>query len=182
MLSWWGKNFIKLVSTKLLFLACTVDETTDTSKKTSCSIVIKLIDSNGEIQEYFLRYYEVNEDRTAEGLCSVLCKAPEIFNIQSKLIPHTYDGASVMSGELNWLNAKFVILHCKLCLFIPWHHLTLVLQQSCSEIKSVNILFSTVQGTPAFFCHSSKHTVVADKVLGSNCLQAVKFLEEPKSY
>lgn len=47
-------------------------------------------------------FYDVNEDRTVDGLC----KALEKFSIKHKLVAQTYDGCSVMSGELNCLQAK----------------------------------------------------------------------------
>lgn len=149
------------------FFACMVDETTDISEKTQFSIVVRLVDSNGEIQEYFLGFYGVNEDRTADGLCNVLCKALEKFNIKHKLVAQTYDGCSVMSGELNGLQAKVreiapqaIFTHCFA------HRLNLVLQQSCSKIKPVKVFFSTLQGMPAYFHRSSKRTAVLDRVLG----------------
>ena len=64
-----------------------------------------------ETQEYFLRYNGINKDRrTSDALCSVLCKALEKFNVQNKLIGQTYDGASVISGELNGISF-FTAMH-----------------------------------------------------------------------
>ena len=66
-----------------------IDETTDISEETLCSIIARLVESNSAIKECFLGY-DVNKDRTADGLCIVLCKAHDKkFNIQNKLIALT---------------------------------------------------------------------------------------------
>lgn len=161
------KNEIESKINQAPFFACMVDETTDISEKTQCSIVVRLVDSNGEIQEYFMGFTNVNEDRTAEGLYNVLCKTFKNFNMKEKLVAQTYDGCSVMAGELNGLQAKIretapqaIFTHCFA------HRLNLVLQQSCNKIKPVNVFFSTLQGIPGYFHCSSKRTAVLDRVLG----------------
>ena len=47
-----------------------------------------------------------DRDSTADGFCCVLCKPLKKFIIQNKLIAQTYDGASVMSVEVNGLHAR----------------------------------------------------------------------------
>ena len=71
-----------------------VDETTDTFlKPVFCSCKICRLTVTVDIKKYYLGYNDINKDRTADGLCSVLCKALEKFNTQNKLIAQTYDGA-----------------------------------------------------------------------------------------
>ena len=60
------------------------------------------MDTNSEIQKYFLGYYDVNENISADGLHSVLCNPLKKFNVQNKLIKliaQTYNGISVISGN-----------------------------------------------------------------------------------
>lgn len=148
------------------FFACIVDETTDITETSQCSIAVRLVDTEGDIQEFFLGFHDVNESRNAEGLCNVLCNVLQKYDVQSKLVAQTYDGASVMAGELNGLKAKVnelapqaLFTHCFA------HRLNLVLQQSCSKIKSVKIFFSTLHGIPAFFNRSSKRTAILDRIV-----------------
>lgn len=54
----------------------------------------------------FWVFYDVNEDRMANGLRCVLCKILEKFTIKYKLVSQTYNRCSVISGELNCLQAK----------------------------------------------------------------------------
>ena len=161
------QGFIEKKINNAPFFACIVDETIDITEISQCSVAVRLVDSEGEIQEYFLGFHDVNENRNAEGLCNVLRKVLEKYNVENKLVAQTYDGASVMAGELNGLKAKVkefapqaLFTHCFA------HRLNLVLQQSCSKIKSVKIFFSTLHGIPAFFHRSSKRTAVLDRIVG----------------
>lgn len=53
MLSRWVKNVIESDINLAPFFACMVDETTDISEKTQFSIVVRLVDSNGEFKRTF---------------------------------------------------------------------------------------------------------------------------------
>lgn len=123
-----------------LFFACIVDETTDITEKAQCSIVCRLVDTTGIVQEYFLGFFDLGEDRNAPALRDLLFSVIGKFDCQTKLIAQTYDGASVISGQLNGLQ-KLVRDSAPLAMFTHCfaHHLNLVLQQSCSNITSVKI-------------------------------------------
>lgn len=88
------------------------------------------------------------------------------FGCLEKLIAQTYDGASVMSGHLNGVQAKLknevpeaLFIHCYS------HRLNLVLSQSVSYIKQCKIFFSTLNGLVAFFSTSTKRTNLLDIVV-----------------
>ena len=102
------KNSIETSINQASFCACMVDETSwhITENTEFHSHTISRLRVTVEIQEYTLGYNNINEDRAVDGLYHVLCKALEKFNIQSKLIAKTNDGASVMSGELSGLQAQ----------------------------------------------------------------------------
>jgi hypothetical protein len=51
----------------------------------------------------FLGLFDVSAGRTADQLFSFLTGKFEKFNLQKKLVAQTYDGATVMSGQLNGL-------------------------------------------------------------------------------
>ncbi|KAJ4437733.1 hypothetical protein ANN_17879 [Periplaneta americana] len=65
------------------FFACIVDETTDITEISQYSIAVRLVDTEGDIQEFFLGFHDVSESRNAEGLCNVLCNALHKYDVQS---------------------------------------------------------------------------------------------------
>ncbi|KAJ4436081.1 hypothetical protein ANN_18708 [Periplaneta americana] len=64
------------------FFACIVDEMTDITETSQCSIAVRLVVTEGDIREFFLGFHDVSESRNAEGLCNVLQK----YDVQSILL------------------------------------------------------------------------------------------------
>ncbi|XP_072401135.1 uncharacterized protein [Diabrotica undecimpunctata] len=149
------------------FFACILDETTDITERAQSSIVCRLVDTKCVVQEYFLGFFYLGEDQSAPALRDLLLSVIAKFDCEAKLIAQTYDGASVMSGQLNGLQ-KLVRDSAPLAIFTHClaHRLNLVLQQSCSNITTVKIFFSTLQGIPAYFHQSSKRSYFLNKILG----------------
>ena len=148
------------------FFSIQVDETTDKSESTQCSVICRCVDSLGKIKEHFLGFYDVGENRSATGICQKLVEILEPFDFKNKLVAQTYDGASVMSSELNGLQAKIrslapqaLFTHCLA------HRLNLVLQHSCRNVSAINIFFANLQGIPSFFHKSAKRTAVLDRIV-----------------
>jgi hypothetical protein len=119
----------------------------------------------GEIKERFLGFFDVSAGRTADQLFSFLTGKFEKFNLQKKLVAQTYDGAAVMSGELNGLQSKIkstapqaLFIHCYA------HRLNLVLQDAVGEIQEVKIFFATLSGISVFFSKSTKRTNVLNRI------------------
>ncbi|XP_063918636.1 zinc finger MYM-type protein 1-like [Zophobas morio] len=105
-----------------------VDETTDIQCLSQLSVIFRYV-TNGKIVERFMGFF--ND-----------------FDLANKLIGQTYDGASVMSGELNGLQSKIknvasqaLFIHCYA------HRMNLILQDSAT-----------------FFSKSTKRTKVLDEV------------------
>ncbi|XP_008180138.1 uncharacterized protein LOC103308484 [Acyrthosiphon pisum] len=69
----------------------------------------------------------------------------------------TYDGAAVMSGQHNGLQA-LVRLKCKNAMFVHCyaHKLNLILKQSVDHIKECKVFFLTLSGLSSFFSKSTK--------------------------
>lgn len=114
------------------FFSIQVDDTTDIVKKSQCSMIIRFVNSAGKLTELFLGFYNVSSSRTADALFNVVTQCLEKYNYRTKLVGQCIDGASVMSGQLNGLQAKIkevapqaVFIHCLA------HRLNLVLQQGC---------------------------------------------------
>jgi hypothetical protein len=97
------------------------------------------------------------------------------FDGKNKLVAQSYDGASVMAGELNGLQAKVKSM-CPLALFTHYcaHRLNLVLQQGTNCISKCRIYFATLLGTPAFFHQSPKRTFILNNILGKRVPRAVE--------
>jgi hypothetical protein len=79
-------------------------------------------------------------------------------------VAQTYDGAAVMSGELNGLQTKVrgtfpnaMFIHCMA------HKLNLVLSQPVSSIKECKVFFKTLNSFSSFFSMSSKRTHALDQ-------------------
>ena len=90
----------------------------------------------------------------------------EKFNCLEKLVSQTYDGASVMSSELNGVQAKIkekvpeaMFTHCYA------HKLNLVLAHSAKSITECKIFFKTLEGLSAFFSKSTKRSHLLDEIV-----------------
>jgi hypothetical protein len=117
-------------------VAVMVDETTDIRSQSQLLIVLRYATSDGEIQERFLGFSDVSADRTASALAECVIDCAVQYGFGSKIVAQTYDGAEVMSGELNGLQTKVrdmfsnaMFIHCTA------HKLNLVFSQSVSSIN-----------------------------------------------
>lgn len=140
-----------------------VDDTTDITQTSQCSVIIRCVNSEAKLVERFLGFHDVSSSRTSEKLFSLIDNLLKEFDYERKLVAQCYDGASVMSGHLNGLQKivkdkapQAVFVHCLA------HRLNLVLQQSCEQISKCRIFFSNVVGFPSFFHHSAKRTHAID--------------------
>lgn len=142
---------------KSQYFSIIVDETKDISKIEQISVVIRYF-LNGVIYERFMGY------RAAKSLCakSLLVYIKEIIansNIDiMKCVSQTYDGASVMSGRLNGVQALFreevpqaIYVHCYN------HRLNLIISDVCKNVTNVKMFFGTVENLYIFVSGSSVH-------------------------
>lgn len=149
------KNEIKLAK----FFAIIADDTTDISEKSQCTLTIRFVNDQSELKERFLGFHDVSADRTANALFELLTNVLEPLDFKNKLVAQCYDGASVMSGELNGLQSKIKsVVPSALFTHCAAHRLNLVLQQGTSGIPKVRIFFATMFSIPAFFInHRNEH-------------------------
>ena len=134
------------------FVAILLDECTDLSNKSQLSTVVRYIDENGHTQERFLGFVDVSSDRSADALYRHVVSVVDEYNLKDKLIAQTYDGAAVMSGNANGLQAKVrqsypqaYFVHCYS------HNLNLVLQQSAAQMKDCSFFFKMLSTLSSFF-------------------------------
>nr|CAI5817451.1 unnamed protein product [Callosobruchus analis] len=106
------------------------DDSTDIGQKSQCSIIVRYVNNGGKLVERFLGFYDFQAAWKS---------------LETKPIGQCFDGASVISGHLNGLQAKIkeqapqaLFVHCLA------HRLNLVLQQSCNSISNCRI-FCTYQ-------------------------------------
>lgn len=144
------------------FLAIMVDEATDIVKMAQMSICFRYVTSRNEIVERFFTFLDVTTDRTAAAVSKIEIDLIEKHSWGDKLVAQGYDGASVMSGEVNGVQTKLRevfplarFIHCSS------HCLNLVLSQSIQFI----IFFSTLCGLPAFFSPYSKRIAALDSIV-----------------
>jgi len=85
---------------------------------------------------------------------------------KDKIIAQTYDGASVMSGNTNGVQAKIKLhypnvnyVHCYA------HQLNLVMANAASINRNVRIFFASLGGFCSFFSTSSQRTAILDEVV-----------------
>ncbi|XP_046847257.1 zinc finger MYM-type protein 1-like isoform X1 [Xenia sp. Carnegie-2017] len=134
-----------------------VDEATDVSTKEQLSVIVRM-DKGESVIERQLGFVDVSCDRTATAISSVVKgKLSQYNNVKEKFIGQTYDGASVMSGHLNGVQAQVQqdypyaqFVHCAA------HRLNLVLCQAASSISPVKIFFVNISAFCTFTSNSPK--------------------------
>ncbi|XP_026677166.1 zinc finger MYM-type protein 1-like [Diaphorina citri] len=116
--------------------------------------------AQNEVVERFIRFENVSVDRTAQALFNHIERILNEFELQTKLICQTYDGAAVMSGEHDQLQKLLqekyptaMFVHCYA------HELNLVLQQSVNNITACKVFYSTCSGFAAFFSRAASRSV-----------------------
>ncbi|KAL4112692.1 hypothetical protein QTP88_016434 [Uroleucon formosanum] len=168
-------NQIKNEIKQYKFYSIQIDDTTDISQKTQCSIIIRYVTDKSELVERFLGFHNVSEDRTAQGLFNLVNSVLHEFDIENKLVRQCYDGACVMSGHLTGLQARVkeiapnaLFTHCLA------HRLNLVLQHGCSINAKCRIFFANLTGIAAYFHNSTSRTNFVDTIVGKRIPQFVQ--------
>ena len=148
------------------FLSVMLDETSDISCFSQLSTVFRYVNADGIICERYIKFSDVSKDRSAAAIARLVVAQLTELGCLKKLIAQTYDGAAVMSGELNGVQAKVkdsapdaIFIHCLA------HKLNFELIQAALHIPKCNIFFSTIGGLSSFFTSSSKRTAVLDDMV-----------------
>nr|CAH7731615.1 unnamed protein product [Callosobruchus chinensis] len=109
--------------------------------------------NEGSICEHFWGFIRI-KDKTATGLKTCIENEidPLVLKTPQKLIAQTYDGANVMSGVNNGVQAQIKIkypnahfIHCYA------HQLNLIMQKSASQNAKVRVFFNNLSAIPVFF-------------------------------
>lgn len=148
------------------YLSIIADETSDVSNIFQMAIVFRYIAKGKPVERFwdFLRPL----DHDAKSLSSVILAELEkhVKENKSKLICQTYDGAAVMSGSSNGVQAivkqtyeHAAYVHCYA------HQLNLVMLNAVSANKNVRIFFANLQGICTFFSNSPQRTAILDNIV-----------------
>ena len=154
-------NDLKFTLSNSPFCAVLADETTDISCISQFAITLRFIGAENKPVEKFYKFVDVN-DRTASGLSNILVNELNAIggpNISEKLIAQTYDGAAVMSGSSNGVQAllkqSFPYAHYIHCYA---HQANLILRKLTVHISKVRLFFANISGFSSFFSVSPKRS------------------------
>ncbi|XP_046863387.1 uncharacterized protein LOC124457143 [Xenia sp. Carnegie-2017] len=125
------------------FVAISLDETSDVKTLSQLTTIVRYVNPDGKAVKRFLGFTDVSEDRTAARLKQEVGKTLNEYGCGEKLIAQTYDGASVMSGELSGLQTRL-----------------------SRQLKSVVYFLKPSLVFHPFFHASSKRTYLLDTVVG----------------
>ena len=137
------------------------DETQDCSTSEQVSICIRYVNTKGEVCEDFAGFIQL-ERMDAQTIANRLLSTVEGWGLNmSGLIAQGYDGASVMSGSRNGVQAKVrekypnvTYVHCRS------HVLNLAVSSGCNNVPSIRNLFDSVQKLTWFLGGSAKRKAI----------------------
>lgn len=169
------RNVIISEINKADYVAVMADETTDCATLSQLVLLIRY-ELSGQIHERFMGFLAI-KDHTAEGISGEILKELKNIGIDKnpqKLIAQSYDGAAVMSGKDNGVQAKIKsiysnahYIHCYA------HQLNLIIERSANQNKQIRVFFCNIEGFSTFFSRSPKRTTVLDEVVKKRLPRAV---------
>ena len=133
------------------FVAVQVDETTDVSVRTQCSIVFRYV-VQSKVVERFLRFVDLSGLANSVAIADVILNIIDELGIGDKLVGQSYDGAAVMSGRVTGVQKIVSDKYPLACFVHCWaHKLNLVVQKSVESLPKAKVFFATLEGFHAFF-------------------------------
>lgn len=157
------------------FIAVEADETTDTSNYQQMVVIIRYV-FEGQICERFWSFLRPEGYSAGELSNAILTELQHMLSPseKSKLIAQSYDGASVMSGKTNGVQAIIrktypyaYFIHCYA------HQFNLIMERATECHKNVKIFFAHLQAFTSFFSRSPKRTAVLDEIVKRRLPRAV---------
>lgn len=137
------------------YFSLLVDETKDCSKKEQMALILRYV-HNGCIRERAVGAYHM-KDLSAEALSKFIIELLTSYGLDFNFcVGQCYDGASVMSGWANGVQAKIKEIAPNACYIHCYaHRLNLVLIDTISNIPELKEFFSIVQNLYNFICNSN---------------------------
>jgi len=132
--------------------AVIVDEARDVSKTEQMSICLRYVNGH-EICERFLNFVTLRGDLCATALATAVAGSLQSSGLDLKLcVSQCYDGASVMSGEFNGVQAQFRDMCASPCIYVHCyaHRVNLVLVDTCISVAAVGDCIGLLQAVHNF--------------------------------
>ncbi|KAM4772387.1 LOW QUALITY PROTEIN: zinc finger MYM-type protein 1-like [Rhinophrynus dorsalis] len=135
------------------------DETKDLSKTEQLSVVIRFFHEQ-MVQERFLKFYRA-DSLDAESLTGYIFQVLTSLGIdKTYCVGQGYDGASVMSGRLNGVQARIKKeVPCALYIHCMSHRLNLVIVDTVKNVQAANEFFVKLEKLYVFCSTSVVHSV-----------------------
>ena len=149
------KSLIKKEISSASFVSVLADDTTDFSESVQTVIVFRYLVKD-EVKERFWGFF-LPENQKASGISGCILNELDsvLDNNVNKLVCQTYDGASVMSGKNQGVQAKIQEKYrCAWFVHCHAHQVNLIVANSCNSNKGARIFFSNVEGLTNFFSKS----------------------------
>jgi hypothetical protein len=143
---------------KCQYFSIIVDETKDITKVEQLSVILRYY-LDGIVYERFMGF-KAAQSLTASSLFKYIKEILSVSNVDIlKCVAQTYDGASVMSGKNNGVQALFrqevpqaIYVHCYN------HRLNLVISDVCKNIPTVKMFFDIIENLYVFVSGSAIHS------------------------
>lgn len=162
-----SQNVIRQQIQSADFIAIQADETTDNANITQLVFIVRYL-HQCQIYERFVTFIQPT-GHTAEQISDIILEELKKSNVDKtpdKLIAQSYDGAAVMSGEKNGVQAKIKSVYNKAEFVHCYaHQLNLILERAANQNKQVKVFFANVEGFAVFFSRSPKRTAVLDAIV-----------------
>jgi len=149
------------------------DESTDVGVKEQISLCARFVDKKEDgkryVREDFLTFVYEENGTTADALTTQFLDALNKIGVPvDKMRAQGYDGASVMSGHINGVqarvrrvNPKAIYIHCRA-------HVLNVCIVHASKLPIVRNIMDTMQAVSLAFKFSAKRLLVFEEQLGNN--------------
>lgn len=148
------------------FVAVIADETTDVACEFQLVIIFRYLCKGQPVERFWRFYVPDGHDAKSIAACILNVVNPLLDQNPNKLIAQSYDGASVMSGELNGVQ-KIIKETYPLANYIHCyaHQLNLIMTSACSVNKQARIFFHNLSGLCSFFSTSPQRTKILDEIV-----------------
>ena len=158
-----------------------LDTTQDISVKDQCSVILRYIDQQNEIQERLLAVV-VASDTSGKGFLELLKTTLEKYNIDIQhCIGNATDGAANMQGVYNGFAAHLnKESPSQIHVWCYSHVLNLVIRDSTSAVIAASSLFSLLNGLATFFRESHKRMSIFEEVTGKQVRQRLQTIGETR--
>ncbi|KAF0725460.1 zinc finger MYM-type protein 1-like, partial [Aphis craccivora] len=146
-----GRNIVNEIKIGSDIFSIIADEARDIGKEEQMSLCIRYV-SDCIIKERFLDFILL-KDLDAQSLCNTIHKFLVSINLDiTKCIAQSYDGASVMPGCNNGVQAKIRELSKNACPYVHCyaHRLNLVLVDTAKKVEALDEIIGLLEAVYAF--------------------------------